>query len=201
MIRRLTKAADHTVLIAVLAVSAAVVAAVIAAATATINQRRQLKHDRQMQDLTELRSVLDDAAIGPRGRHLLRLQVSSRALAALLPKRSLPKRKRARKSGASSASRASTRARTSASPGIRPEMSAVTDHEGTRPSAALSRSTAAGSQSPRAARARPCGTAGGCRAASARQRPLFSALAHVSRTFAAAARSRPRPRPPARREQ
>jgi hypothetical protein len=199
MIRRLTKAADHTVLIAVLAVSAAVVAAVIAAATATINQRRQLKHDRQMQDLTELRSVLDDAAIGPRGRHLLRLQVSSRALAALLPKRSLPKRKRARKSGASSASRASTRARTSASPGIRPEMSA--DHEGTRPSAALSRSTAAGSQSPRAARARPCGTAGGCRAASARQRPLFSALAHVSRTFAAAARSRPRPRPPARREQ
>jgi ABC-type spermidine/putrescine transport system permease subunit II len=63
MIRRLTKAADHTVLIAVLAVSAAVVAAVIAAATATINQRRQLKHDRQMQDLTELRSVLDDAAI------------------------------------------------------------------------------------------------------------------------------------------
>jgi ABC-type spermidine/putrescine transport system permease subunit II len=63
MIRRLTKAADHTVLIAVLVVSAAVVAAVIAAATATINQRRQLKHDRQMQDLTELRSVLDDAAI------------------------------------------------------------------------------------------------------------------------------------------
>jgi hypothetical protein len=57
------KAPDHTVLIASLALAAAIVAALIAAVSADMRQRRQLKHDRQMQDLAELRSVLDDATV------------------------------------------------------------------------------------------------------------------------------------------
>lgn len=55
--------ADHTVLIGVLAAGTAILAAMIAATSADIRQRRQLKEDRQLQDLTELRSVLDDAAV------------------------------------------------------------------------------------------------------------------------------------------
>jgi hypothetical protein len=57
------EAPDHTVLIASLALIAAIVAALIAAVSADIRQRRQLKHDRHMQDLAELRSVLDDATV------------------------------------------------------------------------------------------------------------------------------------------
>ena len=56
-------AADHTVLIAWLAVSGAILAALIAAVSADIRQRRQLRHDRQLQDLAELRSVLDEATV------------------------------------------------------------------------------------------------------------------------------------------
>jgi hypothetical protein len=57
------EAPDHTVLIASLALIAAIIAALIAAISADIRQRRQLKHDRHMQDLAELRSVLDDATV------------------------------------------------------------------------------------------------------------------------------------------
>jgi len=56
-------AADHTVLIAFLATGAAVLAAVIAAVSADTRQRRQLRHDRRLHDLTELRSVLDEATV------------------------------------------------------------------------------------------------------------------------------------------
>jgi hypothetical protein len=55
--------ADHTVLIALLATGAAILAALIAAVSADMRQRRQLKHSRELQDLTELRSVLDEAAV------------------------------------------------------------------------------------------------------------------------------------------
>jgi hypothetical protein len=57
------RTADHTVLIASLAVGAAIVAAMIASATAIVVQRRQLKHNRELQDLAELRSVLDEAVL------------------------------------------------------------------------------------------------------------------------------------------
>jgi hypothetical protein len=57
------RGADHTVLIAWLAVGGAILAALIAAVSADIRQRRQLRHDRQLQDLTELRSVLDKATV------------------------------------------------------------------------------------------------------------------------------------------
>ena len=63
MLERMKASPDHTVLIASLALIAAIVAALIAAASADIRQRRQLKHDRHMQDLAELRSVLDDATV------------------------------------------------------------------------------------------------------------------------------------------
>lgn len=60
-------AADHTVFIAWLAFSAAVLAALIAAFLADWRQRRQLKHDRQLKDLAELRSVLDEATTAMEG--------------------------------------------------------------------------------------------------------------------------------------
>jgi hypothetical protein len=56
-------APDHTVLIAILAVGGALIGALIAAGSADIRQRRQLNHDRGLKDLTELRSVLDEALI------------------------------------------------------------------------------------------------------------------------------------------
>jgi hypothetical protein len=59
--------ADHTVLIALLAVGGAILAALIAAGSADIRQRRQLRHDRQLQDLAELRSVLDEATVAFEG--------------------------------------------------------------------------------------------------------------------------------------
>lgn len=55
--------ADHTVLIAFLAVGGAILAAIIAAVSADTRQRRQLSHDRQLQDLAELRSVMDEATV------------------------------------------------------------------------------------------------------------------------------------------
>lgn len=61
------RSADHTVLIAWLAVGGAILAALIAAGSADIRQRRQLRHDRQLQDLAELRSVLDEAAVAFEG--------------------------------------------------------------------------------------------------------------------------------------
>jgi hypothetical protein len=54
---------DHTVLIAVLAVGGALIGALIAAVSADTRQRRQLKHDRALEDLAELRSVLDEASV------------------------------------------------------------------------------------------------------------------------------------------
>lgn len=56
-------APDHTVFIAVLAVGGALIGALIAAVSADIRQRRQLKHDRALKDLAELRSVLDEASV------------------------------------------------------------------------------------------------------------------------------------------
>lgn len=56
-------APDHTVLIAVLAVGGALLGALIAAVSADIRQRHQLKHDRALHDLAELRSVLDEATV------------------------------------------------------------------------------------------------------------------------------------------
>jgi hypothetical protein len=56
-------APDHTVLITVLAVGGALIGALIAAVSADIRQRRQLKHDRALKDLAELRSVLDEAGV------------------------------------------------------------------------------------------------------------------------------------------
>jgi hypothetical protein len=57
------KTADHTVLIALVAAGTAILAAVIASATAIVLQRRQLEHARELQDLAELRAVLDEAVI------------------------------------------------------------------------------------------------------------------------------------------
>jgi hypothetical protein len=56
-------APDHTVLIAVLAVGGALIGALIAAISADIRLRHQLKHDRALNDLAELRSVLDEATV------------------------------------------------------------------------------------------------------------------------------------------
>jgi hypothetical protein len=56
-------AADHTILIGALAAGTAIVAALIAAISADMRQRRQLKHDRQLKDLAEIRSVVDEAII------------------------------------------------------------------------------------------------------------------------------------------
>jgi hypothetical protein len=47
----------------VLAATTALTGAVIAAFTAGRRQKRELKHDRDLKDLTELRDVLDEAAI------------------------------------------------------------------------------------------------------------------------------------------
>jgi hypothetical protein len=55
---------DHTVLIACLAVGGAILAALIAAVSADIRQRRQLAHDRQLQDLAELRSAPEPGRSG-----------------------------------------------------------------------------------------------------------------------------------------
>jgi hypothetical protein len=56
-------ATDHTIFIATLAAVTAIVAAFIAAGSADMRQRRQLKHDRRMTDLAELRSLLDEAIL------------------------------------------------------------------------------------------------------------------------------------------
>jgi hypothetical protein len=63
MIRGMDGAADHTILIGALAAGTAIVAALIAAVSADMRQRRQLKHDRQLKDLAEIRSVVDEAII------------------------------------------------------------------------------------------------------------------------------------------
>ena len=63
MIMGMDGAADHTILIGALAAGTAIVAALIAAISADMRQRRQLKHDRQLKDLAEIRSVVDEAII------------------------------------------------------------------------------------------------------------------------------------------
>jgi hypothetical protein len=60
---RVEAATDHTIFIATLAAVTAIVAAFIAAGSADMRQRRQLKHDRRMTDLAELRSLLDEAIV------------------------------------------------------------------------------------------------------------------------------------------
>jgi hypothetical protein len=54
---------DHTIFVGLLAAGTAIIAALIAAVSADMRQRRQLKHDRRLKDLTELRSVLDEATV------------------------------------------------------------------------------------------------------------------------------------------
>ncbi|WP_125802256.1 hypothetical protein [Actinoplanes sp. ATCC 53533] len=51
-----------TIIVALIAASAALIGATIAAVTAGRRQQRQLDHDRQLADVTELRAVLDEAA-------------------------------------------------------------------------------------------------------------------------------------------